>query len=142
MVSDFFFLSGDRIIFFVVFKSKIVIDFEKDSIEDESRNCVFIKELMEVLEKLYDKRELLKFFGDVLKKKLVIWCKELRNGRVKNYEIFELVFFYFEKVFDFDREYKCVNCDDKVRLKLLCGFFFYLKNVVCVDFFKFWLLEN
>ncbi|XP_048614604.1 uncharacterized protein LOC106427158 [Brassica napus] len=142
MVSDSPFLSGDRTTPFVVSKSKTVIDLEKDSTEDESRNCVFTKELMEALEKPYDKRELLKLFGDVSKKKPVIRCKELRNGRVKNYETSELAPSYLEKVSDFDREYKRVNGDDKARLKLLRGFFFYLKNVARAGSFKPWLPEN
>nr|VDC77865.1 unnamed protein product [Brassica rapa] len=142
MVSDSPFLSGDRTTPFVVSKSKTVIDLEKDSTEDESRNCVFTKELMEALEKPYDKRELLKLFGDVSKKKPVIRCKELRNGRVKNYETSELAPSYLEKVSDFGREYKRVNGDDKARLKLLRGFFFYLKNVARAGSFKPWLPEN
>ncbi|CAN7113252.1 unnamed protein product [Brassica rapa subsp. narinosa] len=142
MVSDSPFLSGDSTTPFVVSKSKTVIDLEKDSTEDESRNCVFTKELMEALEKPYDKRELLKLFGDVSKKKPVIRCKELRNGRVKNYETSELAPSYLEKVSDFDREYKSVDGDDKARLKLLRGFFFYLKNVARADSFKPWLPEN
>lgn len=62
-VSDILFIDGESI-FFVVFKSKEVIDFEKDdSIDDESdSNCVFRKELMDVFEKLYDVGELLLFF--------------------------------------------------------------------------------
>ncbi|XP_009124192.2 uncharacterized protein LOC103849136 [Brassica rapa] len=142
MVSDSPFLSGGSSTPFVVSKSKTVIDLEKDSTEDESRNCVFTKELMEALEKPYDKRELLKLFGDVSKKKPVIRCKELRNGRVKNYETSELAPSYLEKVSDFDREYKSVDGDDKARLKLLRGFFFYLKNVTRAGSFKPWLPEN
>uniref|UniRef100_M4FG00 Uncharacterized protein n=1 Tax=Brassica campestris TaxID=3711 RepID=M4FG00_BRACM len=142
MVSDSPFLSGGSSTPFVVSKSKTVIDLEKDSTEDESRNCVFTKELMEALEKPYDKRELLKLFGDVSKKKPVIRCKELRNGRVKNYETSELAPSYLEKVSDFDREYKSVDGDDEARLKLLRGFFFYLKNVTRAGSFKPWLPEN
>ncbi|CAN6921911.1 unnamed protein product [Brassica oleracea var. botrytis] len=142
MVSDSPFLHGDSTTPFVVSKSKTVIDLEKDSTEDESRNCVFTKELMEALEKPYDKREFLKLFGEVSKKKPVIRCKELRNGRVKNYETSELAPSYLEKVSDFDREYKLVDGDDKARLKLLRGFFFYLKNVARAGAFKPWLPEN
>ncbi|XP_018464662.1 uncharacterized protein LOC108835943 [Raphanus sativus] len=142
MVSDSPFSCGGSTPF-VVSKSKTVIDLEKDiTEEDESRNCLFTKELMDLLEKPYDKRELLRLSGDVSEKKGVSRYRELRKGRVRNYETPDLGPSYLEKVFDFDQEYRRVDGDDKARLKLLRGFFFYLKNVTRAGSFKPWLPEN
>ncbi|KAJ4885998.1 Uncharacterized protein Rs2_25746 [Raphanus sativus] len=142
MVSDSPFSCGGSTPF-VVSKSKTVIDLEKDiTEEDEGRNCQFTKELMDLLEKPYDKRELLRLSGDVSEKKGVSRYRELRKGRVRNYETSDLGPSYLEKVSDFDQEYRRVDGDDKARLKLLRGFFFYLKNVTRVGSFKPWLPEN
>ncbi|KAF3533636.1 hypothetical protein DY000_02043677 [Brassica cretica] len=142
MVSDSPFLSGGSTTPFVVSKSKTVIDLEKDSTEDESRNCVFTKELMEALEKPYDEGELSRLSGEVSEKKPVSRCREFRKGRVSTYETSELGPSYLENVSDFDKEYRRVDGDDKARLKLLRGFFFYLKNVTRAGSFKPWLPEN
>ncbi|KAG2318150.1 hypothetical protein Bca52824_021272 [Brassica carinata] len=142
MVSDSPFSGGDSTTPFVVSRSKTVIDLEKDSTEDESISSVFTKELMDELEKPYDEGELLRLSGDVSVKKQVSRCRELRKGRVSNYETHELGHSYLEKVSDFDREYRRVDGDDEARLKLLRGFFFYLKNVTRAGSFKPWLPEN
>ena len=142
MVSDSPFLHGASSTPFVVSKSKTVIDLEKDSTEDESRNCVFTKELMEALEKPYDEGELSRLSGEVSEKKPVSRCREFRKGRVSTYETSELGPSYLENVSDFDKEYRRVDGDDKARLKLLRGFFFYLKNVTRAGSFKPWLPEN
>ncbi|CAH2054580.1 unnamed protein product [Thlaspi arvense] len=127
---------------FVVSRSRIVIDLEQESTEDESSNTCFKKKLMEVLEKPYDKRELSRLSREVSIKKRVTRWRELRKGREGYYETDDLGPSYLEKVSDFDEEYKRVDGDDKARLKLLRGFFFYLQNVSQVGAFKPWLPEN
>ncbi|KAF8082054.1 hypothetical protein N665_0850s0006 [Sinapis alba] len=142
MVSDSPFLDGETTPF-VVSKSNNVIDLEKDSsTEEETSSCAFTKELMDDLEKPYDEGELLRLSGEVSEKKRVSRCRELRKGRVSSYETSELGPSYLEKVSDFDREYRRVDGDDKARLVLLRGFFFYLKNVTRAGAFKPWLPEN
>ncbi|CAH8356336.1 unnamed protein product [Eruca vesicaria subsp. sativa] len=142
MVSDSPFLCGESTPF-VVSKSKTVIDLEVDSTEDETISCLFTKELMDVLERPYDEGELLRLYGEVSEKKQVTRCRELRKGRESNYETSEFGPSYLEKVSDFDKEYRRVDGDDdKERLKLLRGFFFYLKNVTRAGSFKPWSPEN
>ncbi|CDY35958.1 BnaA05g29920D [Brassica napus] len=142
-VSDTPFTDGESTPF-VVSKSKEVIDLEKDdSTDDESdSNCVFRKELMDVLEKPYDAGELLLLSAQASMKKPVSRCRELRKGRESSYETSELGQSYLEKVCDFDKEYKLADGDDKARLELLRGFFFYLENISLPGSFKPWLPEN
>ncbi|CAH8291309.1 unnamed protein product [Eruca vesicaria subsp. sativa] len=141
-VSDTPFTDGETTPF-VVSKSKTVIDLEDDSTEDESGDsCVFRRELMDVLEKPFDEGELLLLSGQASMKKRVSRCRELRKGRESSYETSELGLSYLEKVCDFDKEYKLVEGDDKARLELLRGFFFYLENICLPGAFKPWLPEN
>ncbi|KAF8091520.1 hypothetical protein N665_0444s0034 [Sinapis alba] len=141
-VSDSPFTDGESTPF-VVSKSKNVIDLEKENTEDEeSDSCVFRKELMVVLEKPYDEGELLLLSGQASVKKRVSRCRELRKGRESSYETSELGQSYLEKVCDFGKEFKRVDGDDKARLELLRGFFFYLENVCLPGAFKPWLPEN
>ncbi|KAH0927688.1 hypothetical protein HID58_019944 [Brassica napus] len=142
-VSDTPFTDGESTPF-VVSKSKEVIDLEKDdSTDDESfGSCVFRKELIDVLEKPYDEGELLLLSSQASMKKPVSRCRELRKGRESSYETSELGQSYLEKVCDFDEEYKRVDGDDKARLELLRGFFFYLENISLPGAFKPWLPEN
>ncbi|CDY28022.1 BnaC05g44240D [Brassica napus] len=142
-VSDTPFTDGESTPF-VVSKNKEVIDLEKDdSTDDESgSSSAFRRELIDVLEKPYDAGELLLLSSQASMKKPVSRCRELRKGRESSYETSELGLSYLEKVCDFDREYKLADGDDKARLELLRGFFFYLENISLPGAFKPWLPEN
>lgn len=125
-VSDSPFLDGEGTPFVA---SKSVVDLDKESKEDESSSCLFTKELMEVLEKPYDEKELLKLSNQASMQKPVTRCRELRKGREKIYETDKLGPSYLQRFSDFDKEYKLVDGVDKAKaLKLLRGFFFYLRN--------------
>ncbi|KAF2559476.1 hypothetical protein F2Q68_00018104 [Brassica cretica] len=143
-VSDTPFTDGESTPF-VVSKNKEVIDLEKDDSTDDDESgssSVFRRELIDVLEKPYDAGELLLLSSQASMKKPVSRCRELRKGRESSYETSELGLSYLEKVCDFDREYKLADGDDKARLELLRGFFFYLENISLSGAFKPWLPEN
>ncbi|KAL0817550.1 hypothetical protein Bca101_073994 [Brassica carinata] len=143
-VSDTPFTDGESTPF-VVSKNKEVIDLEKDDSTDDDESgssSVFRRELIDVLEKPYDAGELLLLSSQASMKKPVSRCRELRKGRESSYETSELGLSYLEKVCDFDREYKLADGDDKARLELLRGFFFYLENISLPGAFKPWLPEN
>ncbi|EFH58805.1 predicted protein [Arabidopsis lyrata subsp. lyrata] len=131
------FLDGEECTPFVV--SKKVVDLDEGSKEDESSSSWFRKELMDVLQKPYDEGELklLHRYASIHRK--MTRCRELRKGRESDYETDELGQSYLESFPDFEKEYKLVVGVDKARaLKLLRGFFLYLKYVSHDGVFKPW----
>ncbi|XP_010464412.1 PREDICTED: uncharacterized protein LOC104744968 [Camelina sativa] len=136
VIDDNPFLDGDGTPFVA---SKKVVDLDEVSKEDDSGSCWFRKELMDVLEKPYDGRELKQLHRDASIHRKMIRCRELRKGRETDYETDELGQSYLESFPDFEKEYKLVDGVDKERaLKLLRGFFFYLKYVSHDGVFKPW----
>ncbi|CAE5966509.1 unnamed protein product [Arabidopsis arenosa] len=131
------FLDGEECTPFVV--SKKVVDLDEGSKEEESSSSWFRKELMDVLQKPYDEGELklLHRYASIHRK--MTRCRELRKGRESDYETDELGQSYLESFPDFEKEYKLVVGVDKARaLKLLRGFFLYLKYVSHDGVFKPW----
>ncbi|KAL1212005.1 hypothetical protein V5N11_023974 [Cardamine amara subsp. amara] len=134
-MSDSPFLDGECTPFVA---SKKVIDLDEVSKEDESSGW-FRKELMDVLKKPYNERELKQLHHEASIHRKMTRSRELRKGRESDYETDVLGQSYREKFADFEKEYKPVDGVDKVRaLKLLRGFFFYLKNVSHEGAFKPW----
>ncbi|XP_010486343.1 PREDICTED: uncharacterized protein LOC104764500 [Camelina sativa] len=135
-IDDNPFLDGDGTPFVA---SKKVVDLDEVSKEDDSGSCWFRKELMDVLEKPYDGGELKQLHRHASIHRKMTRCRELRKGRETDYETDELGQSYLESFPDFEKEYKLVDGVDKERaLKLLRGFFFYLKYVSHDGVFKPW----
>ncbi|KAL9290675.1 hypothetical protein AtEden1_Chr3g0164401 [Arabidopsis thaliana] len=131
------FLDGEECTPFVA--SKKVVDLDEGSKENESSSSWFRKELMDVLKNPYDEGEMKQLHRYVSIHKKMTRCRELRKGRGSDYETDELGQSYLESFPDFEKEYKLVVGVDKARaLKLLRGFFFYLKYVSHDGVFKPW----
>ncbi|KAG7619222.1 hypothetical protein ISN44_As04g001410 [Arabidopsis suecica] len=132
------FLDGEECTPFVA--SKKVVDLDEGSKKNESSITWFRKELMDVLKKPYDEGEMKQLHRDVSIHRKMTRCRELRKGRGSVYETGELGQSYLESFPDFEKEYKLVvGADNKARaLKLLRGFFFYLKYVSHDGVFKPW----
>ncbi|CAA0392963.1 unnamed protein product [Arabidopsis thaliana] len=132
------FLDGEECTPFVA--SKKVVDLDEGSKKNESSITWFRKELMDVLKQPYDEEEMKQLHRDVSIHRKMTRCRELRKGRGSVYETGELGQSYLESFPDFEKEYKLVvGVDDKARaLKLLRGFFFYLKYVSHDGVFKPW----
>ncbi|EOA30367.1 hypothetical protein CARUB_v10013490mg [Capsella rubella] len=119
--------------------SKKVVDLDEVSKADNSSSCWYRKQLMDVLKKPYDEKELKQLHRYATIHKKMTRCRELRKGRERDYETDELGQSYLESFPDFEKEYKLVDGVDQERaLKLLRGFFFYLKYVSHDGAFKPW----
>ncbi|XP_009782646.1 uncharacterized protein LOC107813259 isoform X1 [Nicotiana tabacum] len=98
----------------------------------------FRQKVMDLLKKPYDQNEYEELWSDVNAKKPVLKHMDLRNGKVKFYGTQKMGKSYLDHHEDLQKRLKEVDNDNRKKLKILRGFFFWLQNLTHKESFIPW----
>ncbi|XP_016455015.1 uncharacterized protein LOC107779167 isoform X1 [Nicotiana tabacum] len=98
----------------------------------------FRQKVMDLLKKPYNPNEYEELWTDVNAKKPVLKHMDLRNGKMKFYETQKMGKSYLDHHADLQKRLKEVDNDNRKKLKILRGFFFWLQNLTNKESFIPW----
>ncbi|MCD7461304.1 hypothetical protein HAX54_045860 [Datura stramonium] len=110
----------------------------RNILKKKSEQSEFRQKVMDLLKKPYNPTEYKELWTSVNTKKLVERNMESRRGGVKSYKTKKMGKSYLDHFEDFKERLKQVDNDERKKLKIMRGFWFWLQNLTNGGAFKPW----